>query len=121
MLGNNIPMFQCSVEAWEFVFCQDFNWPGGNCTETEWWEGVGKFEFPDVYHIAKCYLWVPPVLTQCDSIISIMGDKFNSRQTSLSPEHVCTQMFLHANLEHVNKLCGVQIFEAEEKLSDDQN
>ena len=63
--------------------------------------------FPEVYRLARCYFWIPPVVTYCDSILSIMSHKFDSQRASISPQTVALQMFLHANIDQVAKITNI--------------
>ena len=76
----------------------------------DWWaQDCVKAEFPKLSELALCAVWVPPVVTACDSLTSVMGSMFRSNQGSLRPETAATMVFLRANARHLS--LGVMIDE----------
>ena len=72
--------------------------------EYEWWCTIGRVYFPKVFVAARHYLWIPVVVTKCDSILSILAYMFNSRQASISPAVISNQIFIRANCEKLGYL-----------------
>ena len=67
-----------------------------------WWEETGKLRYPEIYRAARCYLWVRPIVTECDSVLSVMGHKYCSRQASMSPEKMAVYIFVHCNIKRLD-------------------
>ena len=101
------PLFYISEDEWNsYINCKNFDWqPSVHTSVWKWWEDVGKENFPSIYQAARHYLWVPPIATACDSLLSIMGWKYNPRQASLDSDVIATQMFLRGNLNKLTYLC----------------
>ena len=98
LFQSGYPMFSISPAAWHsFISCQDFQYAAGTSDEA-WWDMVGRELFPTIYEAAMGYLFVPPLVTACDSILSILGHKYSARQASIGTDVVSTQMFLRSNL-----------------------
>ena len=58
---------------------------------------LGCDKFPAIYEAARHYL-VPPIVTACGSLLSIMGWKYDPRQSCLDSDMIATQMFIRGNL-----------------------
>ena len=50
---------------------------------------------------AYALVWVPTVVTQCDSMLSVMGAKFNRRQAHLAPHVAANQLFMRCNWRYL--------------------
>ena len=93
-------LFRISAEEWsDYITCQNYEWhPEQYTTTWKWWETVGCDKFPAIYEAARHYLWVLPTVTACDSLLSIMGWKYDPRQSCLDSDTIATQMFIRVNL-----------------------
>ena len=84
----------------QYVTCREFMWDESIKHEVHWWKVKGKRMFPALFVPAVCFLSVPAVVTQCDSLLSVMGAKFNRRQSRLGPMVAANMIFLRANKKH---------------------
>ena len=102
LFQSDQPLFHITEEEWcSYTCCKNFHLkPLLHTSVWKWWEDVGTVQFP-IFCAAQHYLWVPPIVTACDSLLSIMGWKYNPRQASLDSDVIATQMFIRGNL---NKL-----------------
>ena len=78
----------------KYCECTDFKWTRVTRHEGDWWFGIGGEMFPLMKEPAYALVWVPTVVTQCDSMLSVMGAKFNRRQAHLAPHVAANQLFM---------------------------
>eukprot|EP00760_Papus_ankaliazontas_P021940 PhM_4_TR18768/c1_g1_i14/m.4381 len=62
----------------------------------KFWEGVAP-ELPNLASIALTLLWLPPVVTACDSVFSMESAVFNSRRAATTPDHAASVLMAKAN------------------------
>ena len=72
--------------------------------ENVWWLEIGSEMFPAIFRAAMHYIWTPPLVTKCDSWLSILSYMYNSRQTCTSPQVVANRMFIRGNQEKLEYL-----------------
>ena len=92
---------QIDADEWaKYCTCTDFKWKGMS-HEGDWWSGIGGEMFPLLKGPAHSLIWVPTVVTQCDSMLSVLGAKFNSRQARLAPHVAANQLFMRCNARYL--------------------
>ena len=85
----------------KYCECTDFKWTRVTRHEGDWWFGIGGEMFPLMKEPAYALVWVPTVVTQCDSMLSVMGAKFNRRQAHLAPHVAANQLFMRCNWRYL--------------------
>ena len=107
-------------DEWDkYTQITSFNVPEGMHVGDWWAQDSVKADFPELAEIALCAVWVPPVVTACDSLTSVMGAQFRPNQGSLKPETAATMVFLRANARHLP--LGLAIDEVEYDSSADED
>ena len=103
LFKSGTPVFGIIAEVWsEYSSGKGFDRdPAEHKTAWSWWQSRGRELFPTIYEAARHYLFVVPVVTECDSLLSIMGWKYDARQAFLESDVIATQMFLRGNLENI--------------------
>ena len=97
LLGTGTPIFDFTREEWDaYTTCQDYEWTCG-MSDVQWWHEIGSKRFSTIYEAALHYLWLPPLVTACDSVLSVLSWKYTSRQARIGTDVVATQMFLRGN------------------------
>ena len=104
------PIFQITENEWnEYVNCVDYEWDSRvHKCELHWWQTVGVYKYPGIHQAAIHYLWVPPLVTKCDSWMSVMNTKYNSRQSSMGTQTVQNSMLLRGNYDKLGYLDNLE-------------
>ena len=104
------PIFQITKNKWsEYVNCVDYEWDSRvHKCELHWWQTVGVYKYPGIHQAAIHYLWVPPLVTKCDSWMSVMNTKYNSRQSSMGTQTGQNSMLLRGNYDKLGYLDNLE-------------
>ena len=99
-------LFGITEIAWNaFVTAANYHIsPVKHTNEHVWLEDIGRTMFPEVYRAAKHWIRLPSVVTQCDSWLSVLSNKYSSRQASIGTCTVANQMFLRGNMSYLPSL-----------------
>jgi hypothetical protein len=95
MLGGSLSNFINPAEWDEYKATKGFQYDHKH--EGEWWEKVGQNMFPTLYRAAVHVVWIQPVVTQCDSLLSTLDAKYSDRQACLGTKVVQNGLFIRCN------------------------
>eukprot|EP00760_Papus_ankaliazontas_P040146 PhM_4_TR9962/c0_g1_i1/m.75541 len=93
VFANNFP-----DDEWRrYVTCNDLRWTTELKHCGDYWDQIGIDLFPKIAVAASVLIWIPPVVTDCDSMLSIIDYKFSDRQCSLHTTTASTIMSMRVN------------------------
>ena len=101
--NQQAPLFSITQMDWrEYVSCTNFEWdPVLHHNEYVYWCTVGDKLFPSIAFTARHYVWVPPMVTKCDSWLSILAYMYSPRQSRLLPHVIAHRIFIRGNLDNL--------------------
>ena len=99
-------LFSITDIEWQaYVTCTDFEWdPSVHSNEYDYWCTTGDRLFPLFSNAARRYVWTPPLVTKCDSWLSILSYMYCPRQSRLPPRVIADRIFLRGNLNKIKRV-----------------